>query len=522
MVKASQKDFELSHHFTLLIYPFLHTVTGKKRDSRLAALSTQWSPWWERLNDGQVANALDDTYFFLPYIRNIIFPETVLLTGSSGSDYAAWINQIKNLYRNGLDACCSKLARNSVLRLTYRPLYRAEFRDFTVVHRDASQGIKAILDWIDAVLFPTGVGFLLLKLRLAEEHRLSKVIDLNRYLRLVHKPYITWQPQLIRFAKFKTELSTRDLLDSVLYGIANSFDPLEFNPDAFVETLKRNENQRYTESEAGQIYGERCHLLSFACLTGAESTTSATTGAFADESDRLLYEFATCTRLGDSINEPEWRPSPAQVKILTNENHISLWDSWRGMSLKESAVFLGTQDIHFNRQVLAHNIENDYLPLYLYALHQKYQLYVFSNDLMRKGANTDRNLREMRVLTARFINFRNQYWFNEVTRKPIGDVLYKKFQIGLGMTDLYDLVNSEVSDLQQYYEERRNQRIASALNILTFFFVPLSAVISFFGMNWVDGATWTLKHFAWSCLGMVALSTLSYGVYSLWHRLWRK
>src|SRR5262249_6919399 len=70
-------DLALLSHFTFFIYPFVHDVTARNRDARLAALEARWLPWWSRLTDEELAVTLYDTAFFLPYIGGVLYPETV-------------------------------------------------------------------------------------------------------------------------------------------------------------------------------------------------------------------------------------------------------------------------------------------------------------------------------------------------------------------------------------------------------------------------------------------------------------
>ena len=111
---------------------------------------------------------------------------------------------------------------------------------------------------------------------------------------------------------------------------------------------------------------------------------------------------------------------------------------------------------------------------------------VFADELMRKGAYVAEHLREVRGLMDRFVDFRNRYWFSEVTRKPLGADLYRMFQQGMGSQSFYEMVSSQVKELKEYYEERRQRRIDLLLNLFTFAFLPLSAVIGIFGMSFLD------------------------------------
>jgi hypothetical protein len=319
------------------------------------------------------------------------------------------------------------------------------------------------IEWVDAVLFPSGIGFLLIKAGLQESApRLSHLIDLNYYLRMVHPPTTEWKLPELRIKRMAYTVKMRDLTDFLTQGITSD-DPNIPDLTQFMEHMRISSPRRYSETEAGQVYGERCHSFSYACVNAAADATGETHASNMSENDRLLFEFASNIQIGHSQTDPLWVPSPEQVLSLKKRNLISVWRAWRGMALKESVAFLGTEDIPFNRQALPHNVEHDYLPLYLYSLYQKYQLFIFADELMRKGAYVARHLQEVRSLMDRFINFRHKYWFNEVTRKPLGGELYRKFQQGLETTSLYEMVSEQVKDLKEYYEERRQWRTAVLL-----------------------------------------------------------
>src|SRR5262249_13003437 len=72
MMRPSPDDAALLNHFTLAIYPFLHTVSPTDREARVHALSSRGNPWWSRLNAAGLAEPLDATGFFLPYARGLL------------------------------------------------------------------------------------------------------------------------------------------------------------------------------------------------------------------------------------------------------------------------------------------------------------------------------------------------------------------------------------------------------------------------------------------------------------------
>src|SRR4051812_26876189 len=75
-MQSSLADPVLLNHFTIAIYPFLHTLSGPNRIESLENVETRWDPWWARLTDEETDAALEDSTFFLPYVRGMLFPET--------------------------------------------------------------------------------------------------------------------------------------------------------------------------------------------------------------------------------------------------------------------------------------------------------------------------------------------------------------------------------------------------------------------------------------------------------------
>jgi hypothetical protein len=455
-------DPELLHHYSVFIYPFLHHAVGRRRDARLASLAPRWAPWASRYGEHDLASTLEATGFFLPYIRALLYPDVARLQVETPSeDHDHWAQLLHQWSASEPRSYFEDFPQAGVVRLTLRPGLMRVLGEMVVVHQGFSGGytteaveLPARCPWIDAVLFPSGLGFLLLNVRLAGEHpRLSELIRLNQALRQVHPPKRSAPMPVMRFWGGE-EAGVGQLINFLVGGLASRWTVPEEDRGVFPAPVARGAVERpYTDSEAGRAYGERCHLVSYGCVDlAALPEADLPRGVFSCPVDRLLFEYAACIGLGESVNNPVWTPSGEQAARLTRENRLALWRCWTGMVLKESLVFLGTEDLGFTRRSLPRTIENDYLALYLFALYQKLQLFTFATDLMHEVAHACGHLRGARALSQRFVAFRSQYWFSEVTRKPQGGELYRTFQRGLEVQCNYDLVVSSVKDVKDYYE----------------------------------------------------------------------
>jgi hypothetical protein len=462
---------ELLNHFSVAIYPFVHDLSSRNRTARLAALESRWAPWWSRLDDDGLATALESTAFFLPYVRGLLYPEVpALQNGPPGSRFAGWARRLRGWSDRGLTQFTHRLPRSTILRLTARESVLRPLAEFRVPrHRSEKAGppeLAACLDWVDALLFPSGIGFLLLKFRLRHDRpHLAQLIDLNQTVRTVHPLGRSWALSQLFFCGGDAA-TVPDLMNYLTQGLVRP--PLPVREGGPFHSLGISSGETpYTDTEAGIAYGERCQLLSYACvdLTAADESTLPA-GPFGSGEDRLLYEYAACIGLGRSASDPTWVPSPEQAARVRAENRLAMWRCWKAMALKESIVFLGTEDLPFNRRSLPHTVEEDYLPLYLYTLHQKFQLMVFANDLMREVAQVESHLRGARELLRRFIAFRNRFWFSEVTRKPQGGDLYRLMQQSMDVPGLYQMAVASVKEAKEYYEDRWDRQVRLAVTLL--------------------------------------------------------
>jgi hypothetical protein len=365
--------------------------------------------------------------------------------------------------------------------------------------------LPARFGWIDALLFPSGLGFLLLHARLRDDRpRLSSLIRLGQALRHVHPPLKQAYMPVVRLS-YGEEFTVRELMNFLTQGLAAPWKIPEEERGFFPAASERGPAERpYTDTEAGRAYGERCYLLSCASVDLSGSTAAELpAGPFSGAADRLVFEMGTSIGLGESVSNPVWAPTAEQAARLEREHRIALWRCWTGMVLKECVVFLGTEDLSFNRRSLPRHVENDYLPLYLFTLYQKLQLYTFSTDLMHEVAQASGRLHAARALAQRFLTFRSQYWFSEVTRKPQGSEMYRTFHRGLEVQSSFDLVTSSIKDVKDFYEGVWARRVQWFKDALTFggpATVALGMVRMFIGES---AHSWTIG------LGLAALVALT-------------
>jgi len=495
------RKMNVKSHFILLVYPFRHAISGKGRIDRLRKLNGRWLHWWRRLDGDERKRFLDDTYFFLPYIRELLFPETAHLPVGDIEQQAKEAERIAMMTLEHL----AKISHpDGVLRLTFNSENLEALHPLQVEFELRNAGGKVVeqffapfrICWADVVLFPQNVGFLVLKVKLSEDKlTVRRLCDFLYHIRLVHPPIIGWQLANLRRVKREAPITfkSQDLVDFLLQGLTDVATDLDPTIDAFLNRLHKSGSVlRYSETKMGQVYGQVFRLYTYACLDDTEPSSNPEAVGFhlhrlfASPEQQALYELATCT----DTTDPNYVPHEEGLRQIMDKGHIAFWENWEGMALHDNVVFLGKRPTKFTLNTLSQNVESDYFHLYLLALYQKIRLSLLSGELLRHAKDLHRNLKEARSLWDAFIMFHNHYWFVEATFRPQGNELYRRFQMGLGVEALFESIGNEVRELQEYYERKSERRISALLNFLTFVGLPASLLVELFSNALIKGASW--------------------------------
>lgn len=537
MKEKTTNVLSTERHFVILTYAFNHCfVFSKQGEHQLANLDTFWDLWWNRFEGKNINQAVDDTYFFLPHVRSLLFPEVTNTPKST--DWQAWLSKITH------EDIEQKVSPTSCLHLT-RKLETFDQKFHLEMNSQYEQFQCEIqIHWVDVWLFPQSAGFLTLKVELVTDSQDSsfpsplKIKDLTNvlyHLRLVQPPNITWT--MLRWRSRGTptlDFTSQDLVDYLLQGLTKVSASIDYHTiGQYVLALQQNSVPRYSTTDIGMAYGQSFRLFMYACLDEtsapmaksavyaeeqAESSSEAqharseanpevhhdeppsqmellvkqlltkmeSQSLFEDVAQQSLYEMATCT----DTSLTNYKPHANGVKKLFDQGYIAIWDNWQAMALHDNTVFLATIPNGFTRFALPHNIEGDYFQLYMLCLYQKVRLNWFSGELIRRHVNLYKNLREARNLWEDFIHFRNNIWFGDVTFRPQGYELYRSFQRGLGSKDLYETVSCDIRELQDHYETKAERRIGDLLNVLTLVGLPIGILAEVYGDHLLNVEEW--------------------------------
>lgn len=530
---------KIAKHYTILIYPFQHDLSGHGRRRELRKLNQRWKPWWNRFNDDTLEDVLDDSFFFLPYVKNLLFPESAKLPKSYSIPPVPKARVLAGLQ---IEDWADGLTEDGVLHLTYDQGLLQIFNKLrlqvkhgqTISTRDFDVGVH--VHWVDVTVFPQGVGFLTMKVHLTGDD--CTVTNLTRflsYVRLVLPPRVgssiaNWRCDTANGSLF---FKSQDLVDYLLQGLADGIQEWDAAFETFITRAHMGSPmERYSTSEIGQVYGQLFREYSYVCLDPIMSSTEDSereaesdeitslyketyqSSLFSSPEQQILYELATATQ----TSRPDYEPHPEGIKQLLEVGHIAIWANWQGLALHDNVVFLGTRPSNFTLYGLAHNVESDYFYLYLLALYQKVRLSWIAGEAMQHGSALHRNLREARSLWNDFMRFRNHYWFAEVTFKPQGIELYRRFHKGLGVSLLYDCISDEMFQLQAYYESKSERRVVGLVNFLAFVGLPAGILTQLFGSSLIKETNWEI--FTWTAVLVYIGIFITWGIVTLVSRLW--
>lgn len=514
---------ELERRQAVLVLPFEHRLTAGDRRGALTGLRERWKLWWHRLSQAQLQEALDNGYYFLPYVRELLFPEAAMLEPAPMEQQ---LRQAKELLGGALDAkeVSEKLPADAVLHLTL------DLDDLSELHRlcirtpvlSGSEEEEADclwefrVEWVDVVAWPQGVGFLLISVKPREQR--GTLDDWRRFLdqvRLVHPPTPSWVMPSWETAS-GLQMDARLLVDFLLEGLAEGCPATPCrNLEEFVARCDPSGSTGYSVGRFGQVYGAEFRLFCYGVVAREEPSAEPCSDLFESPAEEALYELAT----GYSCATEEGRPHPRRVKGLRQRSLIALWDNWQAMVSGSRAVFLATRATEFTRHILPQNLHGQYLYLYLFTLFQKIRLSILNGEILRRGWNVARHRRESQRLWDEFFRFRNLYWYSEVTLAPQGKELFRVFQDRLDVSPLYSEMKEEVRETHRYYQGYYEQRFNRLLNVLTFVGLPAGLWVSLFGGALIGeaetqiDASWTLA--AATALGLYVTILI---VWFFWRR----
>lgn len=175
-------------------------------------------------------------------------------------------------------------------------------------------------------------------------------------------------------------------------------------------------------------------------------------------------------------------------ELLRNHTYPR-WENWGSLYgvTRYSMVFLagtGAPDFLFT------TFENIYARMAELVLMQRASMLRFSEEVTKVSylshKETEVISKRISSLYKEYIHFVNQVYFREITAQDQGIELYNMLQENLRMEEYVKDLDGEIGELHQYVslmDDRDRNKKANLLNNLAAFFLPVSIVTGFWGMN---------------------------------------
>ncbi|EED33606.1 hypothetical protein NOR53_1576 [gamma proteobacterium NOR5-3] len=227
--------------------------------------------------------------------------------------------------------------------------------------------------------------------------------------------------------------------------------------------------------------------------------------------DYLLYDLATTGSPGAAAgfnDQRGWQASPEYLRTQFEDGGIEVWEYWRGLALHDTLAFLSTdKTVPMSAQSeRGSQAESLYYYLYVYLYHAQFKLNLLSSDII-DGELID--LYKSRIIQNRFNQFRNQYWFRDITIDFQGVLIANKIKQALRVNDAFETVESEVNDVAEFIDSKLEKGKQTLIKTLIVIAYPLFYLASISGLR--DTVDKYQELHAWETGAVVSVMTLVFG-----------
>jgi len=343
--------------------------------------------------------------------------------------------------------------------------------------KDKDQNLYTFhLFWLDLWLFADGTGIISFKADLKGDRNISSLAVFHRHLRDTQAAEVSLVGQASE-AEPVNLWSDFILNESLQHGtclglkesdVGSLFDPYQRNAKVLMAAqFETPLNDEYSLAWGRPLMDPPILLNTEhknRIATGAWDTTlaavrGAVVSGYATVRDMVLFELATVSDEGASLgwnNDKTFQYSSEYVREMIDSQFVEVWEHWNALMLRDSCVMLSFESqmplvVDGNHPKKYGQAETRYYPLYILTYHLRYSLDRMSEELI------DSNLSDAiksRKLREKFIRFRNQYWFHEVTTDFLGREVFEKMKVGIGVECAYEAVKDEVDTVNAYIREK--------------------------------------------------------------------
>jgi len=412
---------------------------------------------------------------FTPQVNSVFFGETGFIDESGG-----------NLKEKSLDGFIEQRLDSNVGRLgcSETIFLRKKINKVWFIY-DHEEPLEFKIYWVDLWLFPDGSGILSFKVESLSGHDLSALAFLHRGLRDTLSDVEVFEtPHKKNKAnesgtKLWRELIFNDWLDGgkIIYPNGSGdgplfdavFDPYQRNCKILIAAQLEKSISEEKEAEWNRPLVDppvryNKENLEFirdgkSDITIAEARKSIISG-YATVRDLILFELATVSDKGASVGwnrKRNFQYSLEYIREMVDNQSVEVWEYWSALGLRDTFTMVSfDHDMPLvtnqrNGEAVLGQAEDRYYPLYIYTYHLRYALDRLSEEVIDSNMADIMKGREIR---EKFVRFRNQYWFHEVTTDFLGFEVFEKMKLGMDVSPVYEAVKDEVEQVSAHIREK--------------------------------------------------------------------
>ncbi|MGF1582249.1 MAG: hypothetical protein ACFCD0_23235 [Gemmataceae bacterium] len=422
--------FQLVDQYSQCVLPFSFVDTALND----VLLRLERSPrWQEETFDGDDEDTVDRIDYFLPYIRQFLFPKARRLVGT-------YIERgmTNETNENNPVTPCSHWKFN-LAQLGELEKGRLPFQFDCVDNRKTvSYSWSMYLEDARLIVFGYRVGFLVLRFRCAEpKATLFDQMNSLNYLRPISPLYRDFEMGVLTIDEAKVVMP--QLLAYFLADFRSAFVPK--HPSAI---------SLPTSLPVQPTYDDRMMVHTFSCVNKETSLENN------DQAEKLLNR-ATVVHF-DPPTSPD-HPEPG-------ENPKKAWfrERRQGFS-KEGTCLVVFDSDKYHEHFLGGYHATYYFDVFLLATLQRVTLLMLYGQLSKISSLTTgaKNRRTLRRILRDLLLFKNQCCFSQITNRERGLVLWRRWQDVFENRTLLKEVNDQAAELHTYLQGRSRERLDNLL-----------------------------------------------------------
>jgi len=465
LVDGYPETVRFSDQYSFFCMAFSHNVNRDTVNQSCKGISTAlFDADWAIHPSMQTLSTTKTFSIFTPQVDTSFYGETDTVdSGDAAADFHCFIESRLDSAKG------TKHAAETVI------LRKVVGKDY--FYKDKGQNKHEFtLQWLDLWLFADGTAIISFKAELKGDKNISSLALFHRHLRDSQSAMISLCGEGNETASVSlwNELILQDALQcGRCMGLEKNkigalFDPYQRNAKVLMAAQFTNALKDEHSLAWGRPLMDPPIMLNSEHVNrvakGEWDTTLAglqgsIVSGYATVRDMVLFELATVSDEGASLGwngRKDYQYSTEYVRQMIDGQLVEVWEHWNALMLRDSCVMLSFDPsmplvVNKKHPEQTGQAEDRYYPLYILTYHLRYSLDRMSEELI--DANLSDAMKS-KALREKFIRFRNQYWFHEVTTDFLGREVYEKMKLGIGVDNAYESVKDEVDTVNAYIREK--------------------------------------------------------------------